>query len=52
MEIKEENGAPKETDMELETNGSEKSDNIVLRKLLVSCIYTLEKSSCCNYKSM
>ncbi|KAJ9542925.1 hypothetical protein OSB04_029431 [Centaurea solstitialis] len=33
-EIKEEGGAPKEADVELETNGSEKSDNIVLRKLL------------------
>ncbi|KVI08237.1 Zinc finger, CCHC-type, partial [Cynara cardunculus var. scolymus] len=34
VEIKEEGGAPKETDLTSETNPSEKSDNIVLRKLL------------------
>lgn len=34
VETKVEGGAPKETDLTLETNPSEKSDNIVLRKLL------------------
>lgn len=34
VEMKEEGGAPKETDVIMETDSSEKSDNIVLRKLL------------------
>ncbi|KVH87713.1 Zinc finger, CCHC-type [Cynara cardunculus var. scolymus] len=34
VEIKEEGDAPKQTDVTLETNPSEKSDSIVLRKLL------------------
>ncbi|KAI3806903.1 hypothetical protein L1987_22821 [Smallanthus sonchifolius] len=36
VETKEDGGAPVDTKVIMETNASEKSDNIVLRKLLVS----------------